>query len=68
MRIRATALGRPCGRMIRVDDVVCLLTPEPFHAVGEHYDDFAQTSGQEVIALHGARLNPVRAHSSGTAS
>jgi putative phosphoribosyl transferase len=33
------------------DEVVCLLTPEPFYAVGEHYDDFTQTSDQEVITL-----------------
>jgi putative phosphoribosyl transferase len=33
------------------DDVVCLLTPEPFYAVGEHYDDFRQTSDQEVTTL-----------------
>lgn len=33
------------------DEVVCLLTPDTFYAVGEHYDDFTQTSDQEVIAL-----------------
>ncbi|HEX2136296.1 MAG TPA: phosphoribosyltransferase [Microvirga sp.] len=33
------------------DDVVCLMTPEPFYAVGEHYDDFTQTSDREVIRL-----------------
>jgi putative phosphoribosyl transferase len=33
------------------DEVVCLLTPEPFYAVGEHYDDFRQTSDREVITL-----------------
>jgi putative phosphoribosyl transferase len=33
------------------DEVICLLTPEPFYAVGEHYDDFTQTSDKEVIAL-----------------
>lgn len=34
-----------------VDDVVCLATPEPFNAVGEHYRDFTQTSDDDVIAL-----------------
>ncbi|MGM0825300.1 MAG: phosphoribosyltransferase [Pseudomonadota bacterium] len=34
-----------------VDDVVCLATPEPFIAVGEHYRDFTQTSDDDVIAL-----------------
>lgn len=33
------------------DDVVCLLTPEPFYAVGLWYEDFAQTSDDEVHAL-----------------
>jgi putative phosphoribosyl transferase len=33
------------------DEVVCLMTPEPFYAVGEHYDDFRQTSDREVTRL-----------------
>ena len=33
------------------DEVVCLLMPESFYAVGEHYDDFTQTSDREVITL-----------------
>lgn len=33
------------------DDIVCLATPVPFHAVGAHYKDFRQTSDEEVIAL-----------------
>src|SRR3712207_1200261 len=33
------------------DEVVCLLTPEPFYAVGEHYDDFRQISDREVTTL-----------------
>jgi putative phosphoribosyl transferase len=28
-----------------------LKTPEPFYAVGEHYDDFTQTSDREVTTL-----------------
>jgi putative phosphoribosyl transferase len=32
-----------------VDEFVCLETPEPFFAIGEFYDDFAQTSDEEVI-------------------
>jgi len=31
-----------------VDDVVCAITPEPFHAVGLWYDDFSQTTDEEV--------------------
>jgi predicted phosphoribosyltransferase len=34
-----------------VDDVTCLWGPARFDAVGEWYDDFSQTSDQEVIAL-----------------
>jgi putative phosphoribosyl transferase len=33
------------------DEVVCLMTPEPFYAVGAHYRDFTQTSDEEVIEL-----------------
>lgn len=35
----------------QTDEIVCPATPEPFHAVGAHYDDFTQTSDAEVIAL-----------------
>lgn len=33
------------------DEVVCLLTPEPFQAVGRWYEDFSQTSDDEVREL-----------------
>lgn len=33
------------------DEVVCVMTGEPFHAVGNWYDDFTQTSDDEVTAL-----------------
>lgn len=33
------------------DQIVCLSTPEPFHAVGVHYRDFTQTQDAEVVAL-----------------
>jgi putative phosphoribosyl transferase len=40
------------GRLrTEADDVICLMTPEPFYAVGEHYDDFRQTSDREVTTL-----------------
>lgn len=41
-----------------VDEIVCLETPDPFHAVGEHYADFDQTSDQEVVDLLHAAENP----------
>jgi putative phosphoribosyl transferase len=37
-------------RMARsADDYVCLATPDPFFAIGEFYDDFSQTSDDEVL-------------------
>jgi len=34
-----------------VDDLVALITPEPFYGVGEWYEDFNQTSDSEVTDL-----------------
>lgn len=34
-----------------VDDVICAVTPEPFFAVGEWYEDFTQISDAEVQDL-----------------
>ena len=36
---------------VEVDELVCAYTPEPFHAVGLWYDDFTQTSDDEVRDL-----------------
>ena len=36
-----------------VDEVICARTPEPFYAVGLWYDDFSQTSDEEVRDLLG---------------
>jgi predicted phosphoribosyltransferase len=33
------------------DDVICAITPEPFFAVGHWYDDFTQTTDDEVREL-----------------
>lgn len=33
------------------DEIVCLQTPEPFYAVGAHYEDFTQTTDDEVKQL-----------------
>jgi putative phosphoribosyl transferase len=38
-------------RMPEVDEVVCLLRPWSFRAVGGSYDDFAPTSDDEVVRL-----------------
>jgi predicted phosphoribosyltransferase len=34
-----------------VDDVICAITPEPFHSVGLWYKDFSQTTDDEVREL-----------------
>ena len=34
-----------------VDECVCAATPEPFHGVGAWYEDFSQTSDEEVREL-----------------
>jgi len=35
----------------QTDEVVCLISPEPLYAISWHYEDFTQTSDQEVVAL-----------------
>jgi predicted phosphoribosyltransferase len=50
----AVPVGAPrtCGQFERVADaVVCLETPEDFEAVGEWYEDFSQTTDDEVRLL-----------------
>jgi putative phosphoribosyl transferase len=38
------------------DKVICLMTPEPFFAIGQFYENFEQTSDEEVIQI----LNKLR--------
>jgi predicted phosphoribosyltransferase len=45
------------------DEVICLSFPEPFLAVGNHYERFDQTSDEEVMDLL-ARANSDRAEGS----
>ena len=40
------------------DSVICLETPEPFFAVGQHYADFEQVADTEVVAI--LRAHPRR--------
>lgn len=35
----------------KVDDIVCAVTPQPFHGVGMWYEDFSQTTDDEVREL-----------------
>jgi putative phosphoribosyl transferase len=36
---------------LEADEVVCLETPEPFYAVGQWYQEFPQTSDEEVVHI-----------------
>ena len=50
----AVPVGSPvtCAEIgAEVDEIVCAATPEPFFAVGLWYDDFSQTTDEEVRAL-----------------
>jgi putative phosphoribosyl transferase len=58
MQPRAIIVGVPVAAVQTCDefgnegiDMVCLRTPEPFQAVGLWYDDFSQTSDEEVHEL-----------------
>jgi predicted phosphoribosyltransferase len=40
-----------CARLrAEVDDVICALSPHPFRAVHQGYDDFTQTTDGQVLA------------------
>jgi putative phosphoribosyl transferase len=46
------AAATTCQELARVvDEMICLLTPEPFYAVGLWYDNFQQISDDEVREL-----------------
>jgi predicted phosphoribosyltransferase len=47
-----------------VDEVVCAITPDPFYAVGVWYDDFSQTTDEEVRSLLAAAQHQQPARSS----
>jgi putative phosphoribosyl transferase len=42
------------------DEIVCYMTPQPFHAVGLWYDDFRQTTDEEVRELLARAAEEVR--------
>ena len=47
-----TASPETCEQLrAEVDDIICAITPEPFHAVGLWYEDFSQTTDEEVRDL-----------------
>jgi predicted phosphoribosyltransferase len=45
-----------------VDDIICAVTPEPFYAVGLWYENFSQTSDEEVRDLLNRASEGVMAH------
>jgi predicted phosphoribosyltransferase len=46
------AAASTCDELrLEADDVVCAFTPEPFYAVGIWYEDFSQTTDDEVRRL-----------------
>jgi predicted phosphoribosyltransferase len=47
-----TAPPDTCQEMrAQADDVVCAITPEPFYSVGLWYENFSQTTDEEVREL-----------------
>jgi erythromycin esterase-like protein/adenine/guanine phosphoribosyltransferase-like PRPP-binding protein len=54
-----TAAPETCEALrAEVDDVICAITPEPFYAVGFWYEDFSQTTDEEVRDLLARRAQP----------
>jgi hypothetical protein len=54
-----TASPETCEELkAEVDEVVCAMTPEPFLAVGHWYEDFSQTTDEEVRDLLARRQHP----------
>ena len=47
-----TAAPSVCGELgHEADEIICAITPEPFYAVGLWYDDFSETTDDEVRTL-----------------
>jgi|SRR5919112_3552780 predicted phosphoribosyltransferase len=58
-----TASPETCDELrTDVDDVICAVTPEPFYAVGLWYEDFSQTSDEEVRDLLARAARESEAH------
>lgn len=63
--IVAVPVGAPstCRELRAIaDEVVCARTPEPFTAVGQWYDDFSQTTDEEVLAVLEAAAGRAHLH------
>jgi predicted phosphoribosyltransferase len=60
-----TASPETCEEMrTQADDVVCAITPEPFYSVGLWYENFSQTTDEEVRELLARSTSEVTAASS----
>src|SRR3979490_371785 len=58
-----TASPDTCEEMKKkADDVICAVTPEPFHAVGRWYQVFSQTTDEEVAELLAQASVPEQRH------
>ncbi len=58
-----TASPVTCAEMRNeADDVVCAITPEPFYSVGLWYQDFSQTTDEEVRELLARSAATVAGH------
>ena len=56
-----TAATETCHELkAEADDVVCVMTPAPFFGVGQWYDDFSQTTDEEVYRLLQEASKPER--------
>jgi putative phosphoribosyl transferase len=43
---------RTCNQLRReADEVICVVMPQSFYAIGQFYEDFSQVSDEEVLAL-----------------
>jgi erythromycin esterase-like protein/predicted phosphoribosyltransferase len=63
-----TASPETCEEMrAMADEVICAITPEPFHAVGQWYQDFSQTTDEEVRGLLARREMPQETAAQGPA-
>lgn len=64
MRIVAAIAVGPRETLIRVrqqvDELAVLLTPEPFYAVGNHYEDFTQVEDDAVLRYLGGAAEALR--------
>ena len=55
-----TAAPSTCEEFRReADECICQITPEPFYAVGQWYEDFSQTTDDEVRDLLDRPITPV---------